>query len=127
MIVYVVYLRVQPSVEDKKAMDDAFSFALPHVMYVTDVVKPDVIPYIYVEYNGLVGETSGQHYVTLHYVEENVVIKASFSGLRMAMLGYEMGKFLVEELVDKAKRAPDNIMYLYGSELDIVTPVLKDQ
>ncbi|KAF8923513.1 hypothetical protein BGZ47_004709, partial [Haplosporangium gracile] len=94
----VVYLRVQPTPEDKLAMDTAFDFILPSVTYVTDGVKPDVNPTFTVEYNGLVGEESGHRYVTLHYERENVVIKASFSGLGMAALASEIGNRTVREL-----------------------------
>lgn len=122
MAEFVVYLRVQPTVEDKLAMDKAFG-SLSRVTYVTDGVNPDVNPRFTVEYNGLVGETSGRRYVTLHYEAEGVVIKASFSGLAMAVLAYDIGNRTVDELVDKADCSPDKIMYLYRSPFSPYTHI----
>nr|KAF9419368.1 hypothetical protein BGZ76_004249 [Entomortierella beljakovae] len=112
MAEFVVYLRVQPTDEDRSAMDSAFDFMLPRVIYVTDGVAPDVVPSFSVEYSGLVGEKSGHRYVTLHY-DEGVVIKASFSGLGMAALASEIGNRTLEELVDKADHSPDEILHLH--------------
>lgn len=114
MAEFVVYLRVQPTVEDKLAMDEAFGSS-SRVIYVTDGVKPDITPPFTVEYNGLVGETSGRRYVTLHYESHNVVIRAAFSGLGMAVLAFDIGNRTVDELVDKSDYSPDKIMYLYRS------------
>ncbi|KAF9433055.1 hypothetical protein BGZ76_009953 [Entomortierella beljakovae] len=108
----VVYLRVQPTLEDKAEMDKEFDFILPSVTYVTDGVEPDVVPSFTVEYNGLVGEETGLKYVTLHY-EGGVVIKASFSGLGMAALASEIGNRSLKELVSKANRLPDQILHLH--------------
>lgn len=65
------------------------------------------------EYNGLVGETSGHRYVTLHYEAEGIVIKTTFSGLGMVALAADIGNGTVDELVDKADYSPDKIMHLY--------------
>lgn len=112
MAKFVVYLTVQPTVEDKLAMDEVFGFMLDGVTYVTDGVRPDVLPDFTVEYSGLVGEKSGHRYVTLHY-EDNVFLKASFTGLGMAALASEIGNRTLEELVDKANHSPDNILHLH--------------
>lgn len=113
MAKFVVYLTVQPTVEDMLAMDEAFGFMLSGVTYVTDGERPDVLPDFTVEYGGLVGVKSGHRYVTLHYEDEDVFIKASFTGLGMAALASEIGNRTLEELVVKANHSPDNILHLH--------------
>ncbi|KAF9899486.1 hypothetical protein EC991_008805 [Linnemannia zychae] len=109
----VVYLRVQPTPEDKLAMDEAFGYILPKVMYVSNGVEPDVAPPMTVEYNGLVGRESGWRYMTVYYPSENFVVKASFRGLGMIALAYDIGNRTFAELLDKATLFPDNILHLY--------------
>jgi hypothetical protein len=123
MAEFVVYLRVQPTPEDKQAMDDEFDSMLPRVTYVTDGVRPkDMNPCFTVEYNSLVGETSGRRFVTLHYEPEDVVIKASFTGLGMAALAAGIGNRSLDDLVDKAEHSPDQIMYVYVSPFSPYPP-----
>lgn len=95
-------------------MDKAFGSSLDEVAYVSDGVKLDVAPRSFsVEYCGLVGEKSGLPYVTLHYEDRNILVKASFNGLSMAALADEIGNRTVQELVDKASYHPDNILGYY--------------